>query len=115
MKEYLLIFRTPMKENMQPPSPEEMTSSMEDWKNWMGGLAQNGKFTAGQPLTMDGKMMRTQTNITDGPFVEGKEIVNGYLLIKAADYNEAVELSKGCPIFKDKGSVEVREIAIMNM
>jgi hypothetical protein len=88
---------------------------MEQWKNWMGSMAQEGKFIGGQPLTMDGRHMATRSKITDAPFTEGKEVVNGYLLIKAADYNEAIELSKGCPIFEDGGSVEVREIGKIEM
>jgi hypothetical protein len=88
---------------------------MELWKNWMGGMAQEGKFVAGQPLTQEGKHMKTRTSITDAPFAEAKEVVNGYIIIKASDYNEAVELSKGCPIFDDGGNLEVREIAVLNM
>jgi hypothetical protein len=114
MKEYLLIFRAePM--DMSQRTPEEQMGSMEQWKNWMGKLAQQGKFTGGQPLTQDGRFMRTKTKITDAPLIEGKEVVNGYLLIKANDYNEAVELSKDCPVFDGGGSVEVREIMLMEM
>jgi hypothetical protein len=51
--------------------------------------------------------------ITNGPYTEIKESVGGYSIVKAASYDEAVELSKGCPIFDAGGSVEVREIAIM--
>ena len=42
--------------------------------------------------------------------LEAKDLVNGYLLIEAATIHHAVELSKGCPIFADGGSVEVRPI-----
>ncbi|MBS1771904.1 MAG: hypothetical protein JST82_03530 [Bacteroidetes bacterium] len=115
MKEYLLIFRSNTAAYSNP-NPEELAKSMEQWKNWIGGIAEQGKFNAGQPLTQDGKVMRSNSNITDAPFAEGKEVVNGYLLIKAADYNEACKLSAGCPIFEDAGgSIEVREINMMVM
>ncbi len=114
MKEYLLLFRGgDGREAML--DKEKWAAHMEQWKAWMGGLAEAGKFVGGQPLTPDGKTMHTVSNITDGPFVEGKEVVNGYLIIKGADYTEAVELSKGCPIFEHNGVVEVREIASMEM
>jgi len=52
--------------------------------------------------------------VTDGPFAEGSEVVGGYLLVKASDFNEAAEMSKGCPIFEyEDGTVEVRQIAKM--
>jgi hypothetical protein len=44
--------------------------------------------------------------VTDGPFVEAKDIVGGYTLIEARDLEQAVELSKGCPIFEADGAVK---------
>lgn len=114
MKEYLLIFRSHT--GAYTEAPDELARKMELWKNWIGGIAEQGKLTAGQPLTTDGKVMRSATNVTDAPFAEGKEVVNGYLLIKAADYNEACKLSVACPIFGDEnGSLEIREINSMVM
>lgn len=46
----------------------------------------------------------------DGPSAEVKDLVNGYVLIETKTIEQAVELSKGCPIFEDGGSVEVRPI-----
>lgn len=46
--------------------------------------------------------------VTDGPFVEGKEVVSGYAEIDVADLDEAMRLAKswpGCPL------VEIRPIA----
>jgi len=45
--------------------------------------------------------------ITDGPFVEGKEVVSGYAEIEVADLDEALRMVKtwpGCPV------VEVRPL-----
>jgi hypothetical protein len=112
MKEYLLIFRAPANVGHQQGAA---VSTMEDWKNWIGGIAASGKFTGGQPLTQDGKHLPKPNTITDAPFAEGKEVVNGYLLVKSGDYNEACGIASGCPIFLDGGSVEVREIMPMEV
>jgi hypothetical protein len=48
--------------------------------------------------------------VNDGPFVEGKEIVGGYPVIKASDLPDAIEIAKNCPIFDCDGIVEVREV-----
>jgi hypothetical protein len=52
--------------------------------------------------------------ITNGPYVETKETVGGYTIIKANDLKEATELAKGCPIVTVGGSVEVRPIIMMD-
>ena len=60
----------------------------------------------------EGKVLsdRKGRTVTDGPFVEGKEEVGGYLIVSAKDINEAVELARGCPILENNGTVEVRPI-----
>ena len=114
MKDFMLIFRDalPAEEQFANASPEEMQAEMEKWNIWMEGLATQGKLIGGEPLLPAGKVVRgTAKKITDGAFMEGKEIVGGYLLIKATDLEEATELSKGCPTLNtDTGTVEVREI-----
>jgi hypothetical protein len=45
--------------------------------------------------------------VTDGPYVEGKEIVGGWSFIEADSFASAVEIAKEVPMFK---SVEIREI-----
>ena len=78
----------------------------------MGGLSEQGKFGGAQPLNSTGKQIAgTKKLVTDGPFMEGKEMVGGYLICKANTYDEAVDIAKGCPILEfEDGNVEVREI-----
>jgi len=115
MKEYLFVFRgggVPEGPNRQ----ELIARDTENWKNWMGTLAQSGKFVGGNPLAAGGKTLRGKAvKITDAPFAEAKEVLNGYIIVNSHDYNEAVEMAKGCPIFEFDGSVEVRELAKMDM
>ena len=112
MKEFLFIFRG----GMPMDSPEVIQSHMLEWRDWMDGLAKQGKLFGGQPLESGGKTVTGSNKVfTDGPFIESKEMVGGYLLIKAADINEATELSKGCPILPTGGIVEVRPIQQQQM
>ena len=46
---------------------------------------------------------------------EAKEMVGGYLIVNAKDIHEAVEISKGCPIFEEEGKLEVRPVQKMEM
>ena len=115
MKEYLLLFRSHNGAYETSTTPEELQASMEAWRGWMADIAKQGKLVAGQPLATDGRHMPAANKITDAPFAEGKEVVNGYLLIKAGDYDEACKIASACPIFGDSGgSVEVREIMVMD-
>jgi len=115
MKEFLFLFRGGNRNN-NTQSPDAMQQNLEKWTAWMKQLTQEGKLNGGQPLEGAGKVVSgTGKKITDGPCAEGKEIIGGYLLIKANSLDEAVSLSNGCPIFEDDGSVEVREIQQLHM
>ncbi|HZV12619.1 MAG TPA: YciI family protein [Candidatus Kapabacteria bacterium] len=114
MKEYMLLFRGGNNDDFA--SPEAMQKTMALWKTWMDDLAKQQRLGAAQPLKPEGKLVKgAKKQVVDGPFTEGKEIVGGYLLLKAEDIQEAVELSKGCPALQQNGIVEVREIQELTM
>lgn len=117
MKDFLLIFRDTLQntEAYAKLSPAALEADMQKWTAWMGGLAQAGKLVGGQPLLPEGSVIKGPSKkTTDGPFIEGKDVVGGYLLIKATDLKDATELSKGCPALETpEGTVEIREIIPM--
>lgn len=117
MKDYLLIFRGGDARRKEM-SQEQMQQHMQKWGEWMQSLSEKGQLKAGDPLEDDGNMLykKDDGNIaTDGPFPETKELVGGYLIISANDQEQANEISKECPIFEYNGTVEVRQIAPMEM
>jgi len=112
MKDYILLFRGGL--DFTTASPEQMQQSMMKWKTWMDELGAAGKLKGGERLTHTGAVLSgTQKQLTDGPYAEGKEVVGGFLVITAGDLAEAIELTKGCPIFEFDGSTEIQEIAKM--
>jgi hypothetical protein len=98
-------------------SPENMQQTMQKWMVWLKDLSEKGHVKdPGHPLERSGKLVKgKQKRVTDGPFLEAKDVVGGYTLIEARDLEHAVELSKGCPIFEADGEVEVRPILKINM
>lgn len=116
MAEFLLLFRGGDGATVQQ-SPEKWQVHMQKWMQWMADLKEQGKFIGAQPLTPTGKTVRGSNKVvSDGPFMEGKEMVGGYLACKASSYDEAVAISKGCPILEfENGIVEVREIKELSM
>lgn len=114
MKEYLLLLRGG-DARMAELSEEETAAHMQQWGVYMNGLAENGNLVGGMPLQQDGRVL-TKTEVRKDVVVsETGEAIGGYLLIKANDYEQAVELSKNCPIFEHDGNIEIREIAPMEM
>ncbi len=113
MKEFLMLFRSEEKEN-QEMSPEEMQAMVKTWEDWIGGIAAQGKFVSTNALEFAGKVVHADKTVTDGPYTELKEIVGGYILVKADDIDDAVKLSEGCPIFASGGKVEVRGIMLFS-
>jgi hypothetical protein len=114
MKEFLLLFRGGDTERKQL-SPEQIQEHMKRWQQWIGSIAQNGQLVGAQPLENGGKVLSgTAKKLTDGPFMEGKEILGGYVLLKVKDIEEAIKISEGCPNLEaETGTVEIREIGAM--
>ena len=69
------------------------------------GLQMQGPEAATTVRVEDG-----QTLTTDGPFVEIKESIGGYLLFEADDLDAAIELAAKVPAARLGGAVEVRPI-----
>ncbi len=110
MKDFLFVYRNDFK-NQPTGSPEEMQAVTKKWMDWIGGIAAQNKLSSpGNRLTSDGKVVRPNNIVTDGPYTEIKELIGGYSIVKVETMEEAVELAKGCPIFEFGGNVEVREI-----
>jgi hypothetical protein len=94
-------------------SPEEIQRVIEKYMEWGNRLGAAGKLKGGHKLKEEGGRHLTQKNnklaVVDGPYSETKEVVGGYYLIEAADYNDAVKLVSDCPHLQ-YGRIEVREI-----
>jgi len=89
---------------------QDMYAAFNAWKEKFKDniVDMGGKLKAG------GKVV-TQSGATDGPFVESKEVVGGYMLVSAESIEHAIEVAKGCPGVISPGSnVEIREIQEMS-
>ena len=110
MADFLYLFRGGQAA-MAKMSPEEMQQNMEKWMAWIDRLSKAGSFKAGEPLEEPGKVIRgKKMSVTDGPYAESKDVVGGYLIVKADSLAKATAMAKECPIFENDGSVEIREI-----
>lgn len=110
MKEFILLFRQPSYDHSQTSSTE-MQQLYQKWHDWVGGIASQGKLVqTGIRLADEGKVLRAGGVVTDGPFVEIRERLGSFLVVKAVDIDEATLLAHGCPALDAGGSVEIRPV-----
>jgi len=112
MAEFLYLYRG----GQRGWTPEESQQIMQKWMAWFKELGATGNLKdGGQPLEPEGKVVKSKSAVTDGPYAETKDLVGGYTVIEAETLAQAAELAKGCPILERQGIVEVRPIMNLDM
>jgi hypothetical protein len=108
--EYLLLFRNTQLEKRL--SVEEMQEAMQRLNQWLGRWSERGQMKGGHPLDNEAKVISgsRQRTVADGPFVESKEAVGGYVIVLAADLDEAAAIAEEWPLLDYDATVEVRPL-----
>ena len=109
MTQFLFLYRRPSE---QPAlSPAQMQQTIPKWQAWFQQLSANGHLKErGNPLEPEGKLVRgSAKNVTDGPYAE-KDLVMGYTIVEAHDFDHACRLAEGCPGLSTQMLVEVRPV-----
>jgi hypothetical protein len=92
------------------PSPAQMQDMFAAFSAWREQFKAN-ILDMGSKLKSTGKVL-TASGVTDGPYAEAKEIVAGFMIITADDYDGAVAIVKAMPTMQMPGAcVEIRELA----
>lgn len=90
--------------------PGEMQERMENWGKWTQQIMEKGIFVDGQGLLANTRTITSKEDVAkDGPYMDLKETVGGYFVIKAENIDAAVEIARSYPDFDLGGGVEVRE------
>jgi hypothetical protein len=112
MKYVLLILDTP---NEPAPNTPEYGAWYAEIGAWYEKWGATGRLDGGHVLqgTETARTIRA-SGVTDGPFMETKEVLGGYSGIEADSIDEAVEIAKTWPGV-DRGwiTIEVRPILVM--
>jgi hypothetical protein len=110
MAKFLFVYRSNPKVR-SGMSPEQMQQQMQKWSTWIGeAMRQGWMLDPGDALTPEGRVITAKV-VTDGPFVESKEVLGGYSIVEADSHDAAAKLAKGCPGLGVGWSVEVRQLA----
>lgn len=94
MKYLLLAYGNEEKCNQL--TKEELTALAERCNRYDDELRATGKLVDGWSLTWEAKSLRLKggkLTVTDGPYIETKEMVGGLIILEAADWDEAVRLA----------------------
>jgi hypothetical protein len=93
-------------------SPEEMQRKVQKYQAWIDRIRASGRHVSSEKLGEEGgkllSLNQGRVSIVDGPYIETKEVVGGYFVLRAANYEEALELVRDCPFLED-GRIEVRQ------
>jgi hypothetical protein len=108
MPKYLCLQRALPGGAGEQPSPAQMQAMYEKFNAWRESVKENLIDLGGG---LGASRLVTAGPAPDGPFVEVKELVGGYMVITATNMDEAIEVARGCPGLVQAGSgVEVFEI-----
>ncbi|MFY1631722.1 YciI family protein [Solwaraspora sp. WMMB335] len=111
MKYMFLIYSDP---SVDPTDGPELQAEIDAYWAYDKALADAGALIGGNAL--QGTDTATTVSVrggeravTDGPFVESREILGGYYLVDLPDLDTAVNWAARCPGAR-RGSVEIRPI-----
>jgi hypothetical protein len=109
-KDFILLYRGGVFH--KDLSPDQMQQIVRQYTEWVELHRNRGQFLGGKPLEDEGKVISGKNGqlVSDGPFMESKEVIVGFTMIRAADLADAVEIAKDCPILNFGGTVEVRPV-----
>ena len=116
MPHYMLVLRD-RPEDFCDLAPEEMQRIIEKYRAWSMKMQAANRLVGGNKLADEGgrvlRRVEGRLAIKDGPFVETKEVVSGYFVIRAKSYDEAVELCRDHPHLSFNGPIELREVDLL--
>lgn len=108
MPKYLCIQRSQPDGKREKPSPAQMQEMYAIFNAWKDKFRENIVDMGGR---LGGGKVVTSQGATDGPFVEAKEVVGGFMIVSAVSLEEAIQVARECPgVVMPGSSVEVREI-----
>jgi hypothetical protein len=104
-----LVFLRSVPGKQEPPSPAQMQDMYAAFNAWKDKFKANIVDMGGK-LKPGGRAL-TASGVTDGPFAEAKEVVGGYMVVAAENYDDALKVARECPgVVRPGSSVEIREI-----
>jgi hypothetical protein len=88
------VFLRSVPRKQEPPSPAQLQELYDAFNAWKNKFKANIVDMGGK-LKPGGRIL-TASGVTDGPFAEAKEVVGGYMVVAADNYDGAIEIAREC-------------------
>lgn len=112
-QKYLFLHRGPAAAappSSSKPSPEQMQAMFATWNAWKEKFKDH-IVDWGDKLERGGKVVGGAAGVSDGPFVEAKEVIGGFMIVSADSLEQAVEIAQAMPSMEPGSRIEVRAMA----
>jgi hypothetical protein len=114
MEKFLLLVREDIN-TLKQNGDEGRYKNMREMMKWVESLAESGNYTIGEPLVLAGKYVSRNNVLSDGPFIEAKEGISGYIFLQAENLEQAASIAQTCPlVMQDRMVLEVRPVMTIN-
>jgi hypothetical protein len=92
------------------PDPEKV-AEMRRFNEDMGKAFKIESLNGLHPRAMGARVSfaKGRPSVTDGPFIETKEVIGGYWLVEARSKEEVVKWAQRCPA-EDGDTIEIRQV-----
>jgi hypothetical protein len=109
MQKFLFLIREDI-DRLAQMSEQELQQDIAEMTSWVEELIKFDNLISGDPLENASRIIGNQVP-TDGLFIDSKEGISGYLIIKAENMEQAAAIAAQCPhIVQHKISIEIRQI-----
>lgn len=110
---FMMLFRFTPNFDYQPTETEQ-AQMHEQWGNFIGNIALKEKLVSTYQLGFEGKQISASLTISDGILIQENQTLGGNMIVKANSLEEATEMAKNSPIIAMGGTVEIRNIVLMD-
>ncbi|HEY8900466.1 MAG TPA: YciI family protein [Chthoniobacterales bacterium] len=91
-------------------APADIQIAIDQFYEWLERLVAEGRMRPGQRLKPETRLVTRTGVLTDGPFIETKEVIGGFWFIQATSLEEAADLAAQNPCLNYGLSYEIRPI-----
>lgn len=111
MEKFLFIIREDIRQLKDTPGLQQQR--IQEMTKWSAALAESGNNIGGNALETHGSYIKNDTVLSDGPFIEAKECISGFIFINAENIDQAISIAQTCPYVLDNSmAIEVRPVLL---